>query len=118
MKVNIGFPVVRTDGRAVYGHVITKFSGMGRFTKLWGSAMRSESQRPRETWRPLSLFGSRFTSRAAKTENFSYCSRNQTETLATHATWPLTNLLIKLHSFGLSYDVISYSSSDSSELAL
>ena len=26
------------DGRAVYGHVITKFSGMGRFTKLWGSA--------------------------------------------------------------------------------
>ena len=30
-------PVVRTDGqraggRAVYGHVITKFSGMGRFT--------------------------------------------------------------------------------------
>ena len=34
MKVNIGFTVVRTDGqRAVYGHVITKFSGMGRFTK-------------------------------------------------------------------------------------
>ena len=26
------------DGRAVYGHVITKFSGMGRFTKLCGSA--------------------------------------------------------------------------------
>ena len=26
------------DGRAVYGHVITKFSGMGRFTQLWGSA--------------------------------------------------------------------------------
>ena len=22
----------------MYGHVITKFSGMGRFTKLWGSA--------------------------------------------------------------------------------
>ena len=21
----------------MYGHVITKFSGMGRFTKLWGS---------------------------------------------------------------------------------
>ena len=44
VKVNIGFPVVRTDGlsgeggRSVYGHVITKFSGMGRFTKLWGSA--------------------------------------------------------------------------------
>ena len=25
-------------GRAVYGHVITKFSLMGTFTKLWGSA--------------------------------------------------------------------------------
>ena len=23
------FPVVRTDGRSVYGHVITEFSGMG-----------------------------------------------------------------------------------------
>ena len=22
----------------MYGHVITKFSGMGRFTELWGSA--------------------------------------------------------------------------------
>ena len=33
VRVNIGFPVVRTDGgRSVYGHVITKFSGMGRFT--------------------------------------------------------------------------------------
>ena len=34
--VNIGFPGVRTEGRSggrsVYGHVITKFSGMGRFT--------------------------------------------------------------------------------------
>ena len=28
MRVNIGFPVVRTDGRA-YGHVITKFSRIG-----------------------------------------------------------------------------------------
>ena len=40
---NIGLPVVRTDGqrtggRAVYGHVITKFSGMGRFTYPWCSA--------------------------------------------------------------------------------
>ena len=39
MKVNIGCPVVRTvrraGGRSVYGHVIAKFSGMGRFTKLW-----------------------------------------------------------------------------------
>ena len=30
-------PVVRTDGRSV-GHVIAKFSGMGRFPQLWGSA--------------------------------------------------------------------------------
>ena len=28
VRVNIGMPVVRTDGRSV-GHVITKFSGMG-----------------------------------------------------------------------------------------
>ena len=33
MRVNIGFPVVRTDGRA-YGHVITKFSRMGRLPHL------------------------------------------------------------------------------------
>ena len=36
VKVNIGFPVVRTDGllggRSAYGHVITKFSGVVRFT--------------------------------------------------------------------------------------
>ena len=32
MRSNIGFPVVRTDGGAVYGQVITKFSGMGRVT--------------------------------------------------------------------------------------
>ena len=38
MRVNIGMPVVRTDGRAVYGHVITKFSGKGRFTYPWFSA--------------------------------------------------------------------------------
>ena len=29
VRLNIGFSVVQTDGRAVYGHVITKFSGMG-----------------------------------------------------------------------------------------
>ena len=28
----------RVVGRSVYGHVITRFSGMDRFTKLWGSA--------------------------------------------------------------------------------
>ena len=38
MRLNIGFPVVQTDGRAVYGHVITKLSGMGRFTSPWCSA--------------------------------------------------------------------------------
>ena len=39
VKVNIGFPVLRTDGRSVgrsvgvryVWYVITKFSGMGRF---------------------------------------------------------------------------------------
>ena len=29
MRVNIGIPVVPTDGRGVYGHAITKFSRMG-----------------------------------------------------------------------------------------
>ena len=46
----IGMPVVRTDGRSVYGHVITKFSRMGRLPTFlsygapptpgaWGSAI-------------------------------------------------------------------------------
>ena len=44
VRGNIGFPVVRMDGRSfgrsMYGHVITitKFSGTGRFTYLWCSA--------------------------------------------------------------------------------
>ena len=38
VRLNIGSPVVRTDGRAVYGHVITKFSGLGRLTYPWCSA--------------------------------------------------------------------------------
>ena len=42
VRVSIGFPVVRTDGRSVgvwSRHVITKMSGMGRFPQLhvWGS---------------------------------------------------------------------------------
>ena len=40
-KFCIGLPVVRTDGRSVgrsVGHVITKFSGMGRFIYPWCSA--------------------------------------------------------------------------------
>ena len=60
MRVNIGYPVVRTDGRSavggrrsVYGHVITKFSGMGRFSKLWGSAHERAS---RARGAPLSRF--------------------------------------------------------------
>ena len=33
VRVHIGIPAVRTDGlRAAYGHVITKFFVMGRFT--------------------------------------------------------------------------------------
>ena len=36
--LNIGCPVVRKDERAVYCHVITKFSGIGRFTCQWCSA--------------------------------------------------------------------------------
>ena len=28
----------RSGGRSVYGHMITKFSGMGTFSQLWGSA--------------------------------------------------------------------------------
>ena len=46
-KFCIGMPVVRTDGRAdgrvLYGHVITKFSGRGRFTYPWCSAMKEFS---------------------------------------------------------------------------
>ena len=37
-KFCIGMPAVRTDSRSVYGHVIAKFSRMGRFTLLWSSA--------------------------------------------------------------------------------
>ena len=44
VKVNIGVPVVRTQGgRSVHGQVITKFSGMGRFTYPWCSAGERES---------------------------------------------------------------------------
>ena len=40
----------RTGGRAVYGHVITKFSGMGRFTYPWCSpgALRAPELRYKE----------------------------------------------------------------------
>ena len=54
MRVNIGMPVVRTDGRSVgrsVGHVITKFSGMGRFIYPWCSAgaLRARSSAIRAT---------------------------------------------------------------------
>ena len=50
VRLNIGFPVVRTDGLAVYGEVITKFSGMVRFTCPWCSegALRSPEFRYEE----------------------------------------------------------------------
>ena len=39
VRLNIGMPVVPTDGR--YGHVITEFSKMDRFSKLWGFELSS-----------------------------------------------------------------------------
>ena len=39
-------PVVRTDGRAVYCHVITTFSGMGRLTYPWCSAGALRARAP------------------------------------------------------------------------
>ena len=74
MGLNIGFPVVRTNGqwaggrtgsgraggRAVYDHVITKFSGMGRFTYPWSSAgalrapeLRYETYETLATMKPM-----------------------------------------------------------------
>ena len=42
-------PVVRTDcGRSVYGHVITKCSGMGRFT--YHSAPLARARAPLKNW--------------------------------------------------------------------
>ena len=42
-------PVVRTDGgRSVYSHVITKFSGMGRFT--YNSAPLARERAPLKNW--------------------------------------------------------------------
>ena len=45
VRVNIGIPVVRTDGRSVarsVGHVITKFSGMVACSKRSDSGERCE----------------------------------------------------------------------------
>ena len=36
-------PAVRTDGRSVYGHVITKFSGMGRLHRYGAPSTRARS---------------------------------------------------------------------------
>ena len=43
-----GIPVVRTDGRSVYGHVITYFSGMDRFSYPWCSAAGAREPRYKE----------------------------------------------------------------------
>ena len=50
VRLNIGCLVVRTDGRAVYGHVITKFSGMGRLTYAWCSAGALRAPELRYDW--------------------------------------------------------------------
>ena len=44
---DIGMPVVRTDGRAVYGHVITKFSRMGSLPHFFthGAPLRARELR-------------------------------------------------------------------------
>ena len=45
-KFCLDMPVVRTDGRAVYGHVIAKFSRMGGFTAFsypWCNALRARA---------------------------------------------------------------------------
>ena len=44
VRVNIGTPVVRTDGRA-YGHMITKFSRMGRLPHFLSYGAPSTSAR-------------------------------------------------------------------------
>ena len=44
----IGMPVVRTDGRLVYGHVITKFSRMGFFKHFFTHGAPLRALRARE----------------------------------------------------------------------
>ena len=46
----IGMPVVRTDGRSVYGHVITKFSGMGRLPHFLSCGAPSTNGASRHAW--------------------------------------------------------------------
>ena len=55
----VGMPVVRTDGRSV-GHVITKFSWMGRFIYPWCSAgaLRARSSAIRRKMDECSLMDS------------------------------------------------------------
>ena len=59
MRVNIGMPVVQTDGRSV-GHVISKFSGMGRFIYPWCSAgalrARSSAKKHLGNWSGIVSF--------------------------------------------------------------
>ena len=46
----IGMPVVRTVGRSVYGHVITKFSHISTFLYPWCSAERASRSRAPLWW--------------------------------------------------------------------
>ena len=61
-KFFIGMPVVRTDGCSLYGHVTTKFSGMGRFTYPWCSlwrAPRARELRNKRSTKDTKTFSSR-----------------------------------------------------------
>ena len=58
MRLNIGCPVVRTDGRAVYDHAITKLSQMGRFTYPWCSAGALRARKLRYKLRTCNLSSS------------------------------------------------------------
>ena len=71
MRINIGMPVVRTDGRSV-GHVITKFSGMGRFIDPWcsankTSAVHSPSINASESLSVVTFFFQEFSSKCLST---------------------------------------------------
>ena len=60
----IGMPAVRTDGgRSVYGHVITKFSGMGRLPLAMKLRPRARAKRARGA--PLLTLSAILTSSAS-----------------------------------------------------
>ena len=47
---HIGMPVVRTVARSMYGHVITKFSGMGRLPHFLSCGAPSTNGASRHAW--------------------------------------------------------------------